>query len=259
MVASVERTGGGTWAGSGATPNFSNSGAFTTDGPDREIVIICFSGRENSVTDFQRVTAISASGLTFTNKLSQDFAWTDTAADPSFPIGSMHLDIFTAPAPAQLTSLSWTSTVSGDGFVNNGVCFVFVIAGADVIAPLDTNASNFSFADNLSGTASADSVSGFSTDSSDVLLLMAMLHHKKGGGFPVDPVAPSGWTLAGPIVSISSGAATFISGGVAYKDLTQQSGATLTGGASSEYWGAAVMALQAQNTNPTKTQMVVIT
>lgn len=257
MTMALEHVVGGTYNGSGASPTSGTVGTITTDGPDREIVIIAVSGRDNTTTDFQRVTAISASGLTFVNKLSQDFHWTDNA-DVGFPVGSMHMDIFTAHASAQLTGLTWSSTITGDGFVNNGAGFVLPVSGASVSAPIDTNAANFSFSSNVSGPASAPSISGISTDATDVLLLMPIVQHKLGGGGSTI-TAPSGWSLQGPVLANLGAAASQFNMAVAFKELGKQTTATFTAGSSDDFWGTAIAALAAQATNPTKTQMLVLT
>ena len=239
MTVAVENVTGGTYHGSGASPNSTvAAGGITTSGADRLVVIMCFTGRENTSADINEVTAITASGLTFTRILHDvSYTYSDSVGDPSYPFTSTSIDIFTAPAATPLTGLSWTSTMSGDGFTNNGGVIEFAVSGLhDITAPFDTNAGLPYIAKNISGASSAPALAGFSTDQANDLLLTFAVNHNPS--VDATPSATSGWTaLAGlPFDTAYSGASgqeLFVQ----YKNVSvPQSSATITAPYSDDYW-----------------------
>jgi hypothetical protein len=249
MTITIERCTGGDFRGSGGKPDSSGGGVITTVGPNRVIVWASLTGRDNNATDYQRVTAITGSGLTVNHPVSQDYTYNDSAANASFPVASMHLDIFWALCPSTTASQSWSSTITGDGFVNNSSLLVFTLAGCDPANPIDTDASNFKFASNVSGSASAPSVSGFSTQASASGLLLLMYNHHTGGASPTIPAAPTGpggaWTLASGQFQSGGGGPSELSCSCAIQNFAApQSSITVTGATSDNDWGALLMAFR---------------
>ena len=209
MTIAIENVAGGTYTGSSSTPNSVVCGNINTSGANRLVVIVCVTGRANTGTDYNYPNGISASGLTFTNKIHQTFTYTDSVGGGSFPVASFSLDVFTAPAPTALTALAWnTTSMTGDGYVNDGVGYVFAISGLDPSAPYDTSGSLPIEASNSSGTSTAPALSGFTTSDTTDMLMTIAFNHGGGGGSPTVPTVTSGWTaLAGsPVSSLNAGA-----------------------------------------------------
>jgi hypothetical protein len=187
MTATIEHVTSSQFNGSGASP----SGSLTTSGTNRLVCIAAISGRANTGTDYQTLSAISASGLTFTHKVSQQFTYSDSVADPSFPVNSFTIDIWTAPAAAQLTALAFTSTMTGDGFVNNGTFYTWAVAGLQNIAsPFDTNNVGIDIA---TGTTNGTPTVVLSTDQPNDTLVGLFMSHTQGGS-QAGAVVGSGWT-----------------------------------------------------------------
>jgi hypothetical protein len=201
MTIAVENVSGGAYNGSGATPNSGISGGITTSGTNRLVVIVCVTGRSNTGADFNFPNGITAAGLTFTNAIHQTSTYTDTVGTGGFPVASMSLDVFTAVAATAVSGLAWsTSSMTGDGFVNNGTCFVFALAGSgfNPSSPFDSSGSLPMDAFNASGTASAPALSGFTT-SNTLDMLMTIAYNHDAGGPPNTPSASTLWTqIAAP-------------------------------------------------------------
>lgn len=210
MTTAIENVVGGTYSGSG-TPNSGDIGSLTTSGPDRLAVIVVISARANTGADFNYPNGITAAGLTFTNKIHQTFSYTDVPGGGSFPFASFSLDVFTAPVATAISGLSWTtSSMTGDGFVNDGLGYAFAISGLDPSAPYDGSGSLPMDATNLSGTPSALALSGFTTDDTNDLLMTIAINHGASGGAPATPSVTSGWTqIAAPFGSSNTGATEF--------------------------------------------------
>lgn len=241
MAVTIENVTGGTYNGSGASPN-SGGGGITTSGPNRTVVIMCRTSRANVSADINQVTAISAAGLTFTRVL-HDVSW--TYSDPGaggFPVASHSVDVFTAPAAVAQTGLSWTSTVSGDGFVNAGSFIEFAVAGlADITNPFDTHAGLPVINTNNSGTGSAPA-NTVSTNSTIGLLLQFINNHTSPSA-DAAASATSGWTAVTGTPFDNSGAAC---GAMLFAQTKQtaapQSGLVVTAPYTDLYWSAVMFA-----------------
>lgn len=193
---SIEQISGGTFNGSGGKPASTNSGGITAIAGD-VVFIICMQARANVSADYHEVVSIDSSTLSWTKIIDEDFTWTDSAADPSFPVAAYHCDVFMAKAVTTHTTETWSSTMSGaDTFINEGYCSVLVIRGAD---DLDTDGSNLGANFNLSGTPSAISTDSWSTDDANPFLITIMLAHTPGTGSPPTITPPAGgWVSTVP-------------------------------------------------------------
>lgn len=255
MTWSITYDNGGTFNGSSAFPNSSEIGTIQTTAANQIVLICLIAGRENTSTDFQRATTINPSGggpLTssdFVKVFSQDYSFVDSTADPSFSTSSMHMDVFAALAPTQVSGQSWTSSYTGDNFINNGAGFIFGISGAytggTVQDIFDANASNFKFASQLSGSSSSPSVTGFSTNDSNPFLIMMTAQHNLGGGSPAAVAGPTGWTTTFDpgIPENNNSGSNFRMGIDTLAPGSAQSNQTYTLTSSDTIWGTVVFAL----------------
>lgn len=180
-MATVEKIGGGTYHGSGASPSSALFGAgqgISSLGPNRLAVIVCWTLRViNSLTpDYHAVDSITSAGLVFTKVFNHDFTYNDPVNSASFPNVYAHCDIFTAPINSILAEQVWSSTMAtaGDTFVNDGWCAMYIVADVNAI---DANAAAFVVASNLTNTASAITIGPFSTNVSSAIILLAMMGH----------------------------------------------------------------------------------
>jgi hypothetical protein len=242
----LEHDSSGTFSGSGARANSVTCGSITTTGADQLVLIAVVTGRENTSTDYQETTDITGTSYTWSRVFSQDLQWTDTPADPSFPLASMHIDVFAAIVPTTTSSQSWDSTISGDGFVNNGAAFVLTVDGSDtsgtVADAFDANASNIKWASQTTGAASSPGVTGFSTDTTDPFLVSLILQHKAGGSAPNTITGPTGTTGIGEL-NVAGASASRFKVNVFTEETTQQSSASITAGSTDDMWGMLEMAL----------------
>ncbi len=203
----VENVAGGTYTGSGASPSSTTLGDINTSGTNRLVVIVCVTARGNSSADYNFPTAISAAGLTFTSLIHQEFTYTDTPGGGSYPVASFSIDVFTAPAATAQSSLTWTSTMSGDGFVNDGSGYVFAVANVNPSAPYDASVSLPKNANSFTGSATTPEITGFTTDDTNDLLMTICVNHNSSSD--TVPSATSSWTeIAAPIHADSGAGAT---------------------------------------------------
>lgn len=203
---------------------------------------MCVTGRDNTSADINQVTAIAASGLTFTRIFHDvSFTYSDTAGDPSFPDASISVDVFTAPAPTTLTALAWTATMAGDGFVNHGTWSQFSVVGLpDLSNPFDPNVLVPVTAKNVSGTSSAAAVPGVTTTNSNDLLVGLFVNHDFNAAVTPSPAA--GWTtIVGPRQD-NGGASGHWQLPVSKNFSAPQTGLTVPTGFSDDYWYGAVFA-----------------
>lgn len=230
-----ENVAGGTYSGSGASPASAQLGTINTSGSNRLVVIVCITARANSSADFNYPTAISAAGLTFTHDVHQTFSFTDTPGGGSFPFASFSLDIFTAPAATTLSGLTWTSTMTGDGFVNDGSGYVFAIANVNPSSPYDPSGTLPQNANSFTGSPTTPSISGFTTSDTNDLLMTICINHNSSSD--TVPSATSGWTqLAAPIQAASGAGATHNYSFIQTKDQASPGTITINAAYSDEFW-----------------------
>jgi hypothetical protein len=107
-----------------------------TSGADELVCILFATARTDTVFHENRVSAVSATGLTF----AEAFDVTMSAdVGGSFPITTFHLQLWVAPAASQQTAKAWSSSMS-DGFANLQSAIVFSLSGlADITAAFDGN------------------------------------------------------------------------------------------------------------------------
>lgn len=178
-----------TFNGPGSISSATGGHPITTSGTNRWLVWIFMTGRSQTSGNhtFSPVVTLTASGLTPVHLHSYTFNPTIAGNDPSFPEGNMAVDIWYAPASAQLTNQAW-STVTGDTFVNNQVCFQFAVSGLPNIAAVDTTTPVITF--DFSGSSTHPETSGVSTANAALVLAMFVM---KNGGFTQN--AEPGYTL----------------------------------------------------------------
>lgn len=247
MAAAIENVTGGFYNGSAAQPNSSAApGGITTSGPNRTVVIVCITSRENSAADINQVTAITAAGLTFT-RVFHDVSWTysDATGDASFPVASHSIDIFTAPAATAQSALTWTSTMSGDGFVNHGSCFEFAVSGlTDINNPFDANVTTPITQKNASGSSSALQVAGLTTTNANDLLVAFFANHNPTTD--ATPSAGTGWAqISGSPIANGGGASGHHTMIQTKNVVATQAAVTVPTNYSDNYWYGVVMAFAA--------------
>jgi hypothetical protein len=247
--------GGGTYSGSGAYPGDAVAGSITTPAANQLVMIVCITGRDNTTLDTNAVTDIVTSGgLTFTRAFHDaSFTYTDSSGDASFPVASYSIDIFTAPAPSQITSpIFWHGTMSGS-FVNHGTAFVLSIGGLNSLSsPFDPMTPNV--ASNTSGTTSTPSNTGVTTTNANDALLSLIINH--GPTSDVAPVPPTGFIQIAN--KDNPGGASGFSLLLSYlSETTIQSAITLTAGFSDHYWYSAIFALEGGGGTPLTAQQTV--
>lgn len=246
MAITIENVAVGFYDSVSVGPTYGNIGSISTGGPNRLIVLMFQTGRANNATDINQITSITVSGLTFTRVL-HDASWlyTDPAA-PSFQVASQSIDIFTAPAPTQVTGITWSSTLSGDGFVNTGTGVLFAVAGlADINNPFDTHSGLPDVNINTSGTASAPN-NTISTNASDGLLVQFINNHGTSSG-DTTGVVSSGWTEIGHLnnASLSSGVYMLAQ---SKQTTSPQSGVTFTTSYTDKFWSSVMFAFNGDTT-----------
>lgn len=186
-----------------STQNNASSGSITTAGTDRLVVIVTLNSNNgaNSLTIPWR---INASPLTFTRVFHDEFDSNNGGT------GQTGIDIFTAPAAAQQTSVSWTRDVIGaSGSESGQYAFIFAIAGLhDITAPFDSNALSVAVAKHLAGGSSAPTVPITTSQANDMLLNLVL----NAGSFPSQS-ATSGWITSpinfNPEAHLASGASDY--------------------------------------------------
>jgi hypothetical protein len=191
MTYAIDKISGGQYSGSGAKPDSAIHGAITTNGAGRLCVMAFFTSRVlNSLTpDYHRVASVSASGLTFTKIVDEDFTYNDPVNSASFPNIYYHCDVFVADCPSQLTNLAWSTTMAAaaDTFVNDGWACVMTVDGKTA---LDSDPSNLVVDSSLTGSAAVIDAGPLSTTSAQPLVLLAMFGHDS----PVETIGlPSGF------------------------------------------------------------------
>jgi hypothetical protein len=145
-----------TFGGAGSISS-SQVGTIDSSGANQLIVAAFISGRSQAtdVHNAIRVSAVNASGLTFTRKATYQWYYNNSAlGNPSFPWGEFSIDIFTAPAASQQTAKSWTTTNTGDGIINNQQAWVFAVSGLADITNCDAIAAMFQAENLIAGTGS---------------------------------------------------------------------------------------------------------
>lgn len=249
MAITVEQTTGGTYNGSGASPNSGNSGAINAIADD-VVMITCYTARAQAtgVFDDHAVASISASGLSF-NKII-DEAYQFEEASGAFPTCSAHVDVFIATAAGMLTNLVWTSTMAaaGDTFVNDGWCTVQVMRGLDTV-PLDSAPTNPEIATNVSLSSSTPEITVDIASTESILWFMTFMHSIAAAPNATS-TPPTGFTVPGAgagshFKSVNATQATKIDGCQSYETYTDaQASLVITNGSADNCWLAAAVAFR---------------
>jgi len=186
-------------------PGSVHTGALNTPDDNQLIMLICITARDVSGSPvFNEVTDITSSSLSFTRIFHDTFTYTDSAADAALPVACISIDIFTAPAPTQITTgITWQGHLSiSSDFSNHisGTIAALSIGGLkDINNPfdplLDFSSPGPNVAVNTSGSASAPTNTHIDTSIASATLFALTINHDT---FPnATGVAPSGWILLG--------------------------------------------------------------
>lgn len=185
--------------------------SIVTSAPNQLVMLVIITSVEDMV--LSDITGISCPDLSFTRILhDESFTYSDSTGDPTYPVASFSVDIFTAPAPTIITHSNWSIISSPLNYFNHSEAYLLVIGGLkDVNNPFDPNVLLPAITENLSGTASAPNTT-VSTTEADVTLLNLTVNHTlgAGGGGGTTPVQAPGWTPAiGGSVYTSGGSSSF--------------------------------------------------
>jgi len=131
-INSIHSGGGQNFSGAGISN--SQAGTISTNGEGQTVVLIFATARTDTATNVTRISGVTATGLTFTEVFDELIEYN---VGGSFPITNWHLQMFVAPAFAQVTNLAWSTTMSA-GFANQISCIGFAVAGiGNYTAPFD--------------------------------------------------------------------------------------------------------------------------
>lgn len=229
------------------------SGTISSDGDNQLLVLMFITGRSYAAdgNDTISVGSVTSSGVTWTRVIHQTGFKINNDPyyyDSSFPWGVFSIDVFTAPAPTQVTSLAFTGNLTGDATLNNSTVHGYAVDGLyDITHPFDPAEPAGNYAQNVTGVDSAITVSGINTTNANSLIVTQMMTHFDGGrDFSV-----SGWTTT--IEQKSNGdQTTKIDSALTYTTFTSpQSGLTYTApGATDHYWNAATLVFTADSSAP---------
>jgi hypothetical protein len=218
-----------------------------TSAPNQLVMIVIVSSRNNVGPDVNQVTGINASGLTFTRVFhDESFTYSDAVLSPSFPVVSVSVDIFTAPAAEQVNFTGWTPVVEGDGFVNEAANYVLVIGGLkDINSPFDPNSLLPNVASNATGSPS-DPVNIVTTTNPDVTLFGVMINHTPGESSDTTPIPALGWNaVTGSPFDSGGGSAAGFASLVSYHTVSPpavQNDTLVPAGFEDDFWYSVVFA-----------------
>jgi hypothetical protein len=248
MAITIEQTTGGTYNGSGASPDSGNSGQINAVAGD-VIMISCYTARAQAtgVFDDHAVASLTAAGLTFTQIIDQAYQYEE--ASGAFPACSAHVDVFIAIAAGTLTNLVWTSTMAaaGDTFVNDGWCSVQIIRGLAPV-PVDAAPTNPEIVTNVSLSSTTPEITADILSTESILWFLTFTHSIAGAQATATP--PTGFTVPGAGVgshfkSVSAQQSTKVDGCQSYKTYSaEQSSLVVTNGSADNCWFAAAIAFR---------------
>lgn len=214
------------------------------------IMVVCVTANESPTSAVAEITGINTNGnaLTFTRVFhDESFSYSDSSGDATNPVATISVDIFTAPAPTQL-SATLGYIAAGSGSVSKGTVRVFVVNGlADINNPFDSGHSPSAFpnvATNLTGTASAPTNTGITTSAGGELLFAITLNHTTGGGADAAPTQDTnGWVpLPGSVLDNHGGSSGFSFFAASKLAATVQDNITVTAGFTDNFWYQAIFA-----------------
>lgn len=246
-------------------------GSITTPADDQLLMMICITGRDVSGPPvFNEVTSIATKGgssLTFTRIFHDTFTYSDAAADGALPVACISIDIFTAPAPTQITAgVGWQGQLSITSDFSNhmrGTVALMSIGGLKdlsspfdpVLTPLASPSPGPNVASNTSGTASVPTNHGVDTSSAADALFALTINHDFAGS-DAAAVAPPGWlTIANLNNPLSACGFNLM---LSYQNQTTiQTGATIAAGFSDNYWYQFVFGLEGTGGSPLSAEQIV--
>ena len=209
-------------------------------------MIVCVTSNESPTSTVAEVTGvhINNNALIFTRVFHDaSFTYSDPTANPSDPVATVSVDIFTCPVPKKMDATAgWT--LQGNGVAAHGTIMMFIINGlADINNPFDSAFPNVAM--NTTGTASAPT-NTITTSAPAEFLFGLTINHTLGGGEAAPAPDPNGWVpIPGSTIdNHGSGPGGFWLTATNKEAPTVLNNVTVTAGFTDSFWYQVILAFK---------------